>query len=183
MDSLVFVSSNEKKTREIEKILGFPLVRRNLDIPEIQSLDVEEVAKDKARKAYERIKKPVMVEDTGLYIQEWNGFPGALVKWVLRTLGREKICKLLSQNREALAKTCVCLFNGKEMKTFTGEIQGEIAEKPGKSDGFGWDPVFIPSGYEKPFSELGEEKDRISMRRRALEKAKIFLERNPEFLN
>jgi len=179
---LIFVSSNENKTKEIESILGMKLKRVNLNIPEIQSIDVEIVARDKVKKAYDLVKKPVMVEDTGLYIQEWNGFPGALVKWVLKYIEKQGICKLVSKNRKAFAKTCVCLFNGKEMKTFTGEIQGEIAEEPGKSNGFGWDPIFVPLGYEKPFSELGEEKNKMSMRRKAFEKVKTFLEKNPEFL-
>ena len=171
-----FVTSSEDKVREAESILGVKLKRANLDLKEIQSLSVEEVATDKAKRAFDIIRKPVIVEDTGLYIEALNGFPGALIKWVLKTIGNEGLCKLVGENRKALAKTCICFFDGKKLQSFIGELEGIIAEKPRGERGFGWDPIFIPKGYDKTFAELSEEeKNNISMRKIAFLKLKEFL--------
>jgi non-canonical purine NTP pyrophosphatase (RdgB/HAM1 family) len=181
---LYFVTSNEGKVKEVESILGFKVDKVPLDIKEIQTIEVEEVVEDKAKKAFSQFKKTVMVEDTGFYIQTWKGFPGALIKWVLKTLGREELCEALkNNNREVAVKTSVCLYNGNEVKIFNGEVKGIIPEKPRGGDGFGWDPIFQPEGHKKTFGEMTrEEKNAISMRKIALEKAKDFLEANPYFL-
>ncbi|MDP3093339.1 MAG: non-canonical purine NTP pyrophosphatase [bacterium] len=182
---LCFVTSSENKLKEAESILGFKIDKVNLDIKEIQSLDVEEIVKDKAEKAFDLARKPVMVEDTGFYIEAWKGFPGALIKWVLKTLGNDGLCRLLQdKNRTVIAKTCVCLYNGKESMVFCGEIRGKMPEKPLGQNGFGWDPIFMPQGLTKTFAQITpEEKDRISMRKIALVKMKDFLDKNPSSLN
>ena len=181
---LYFVTSNENKVKEAEDILGFEVEKAPLDIKEIQAIEVEEVVEEKAKKVFAQIKKPVMVEDTGFYIQAWKGFPGALVKWVLKTLGKEGLCQIFkNSNRSVVVKTSICLYNGKEAKIFNGEVKGIIPEKPRGEGGFGWDPIFQPEGYEKTFGEMiQEEKNAMSMRKLALDKVKEFLEVNPEFL-
>jgi XTP/dITP diphosphohydrolase len=177
--SIYFITSNQNKVKEAQEILKKKINKANLDIPEIQSLNVEEVVKDKARKAYKKIKMPVLVEDTGLYIESLNNFPGALVKWMLGTIGNEGICSLLKneKNRKISAKTCYCLYNGKNFHIFVGVSNGTLPQNPkGKSD-FGWDSIFVPTGYTKSFAEMSmEEKNLISMRKIALEKLKHFLE-------
>lgn len=170
---IYFVTSNPKKLKEVEAILGIKLKQANIDIKEIQSLDVREVAIDKAKKAFQLLKKPVIVEDTGLYITSLNGFPGALAKWVLRTIGTKKLCKIVGKKREAIARTCVCFFDGRECKAFVGEIRGKISLTPRGENGFGWDNIFVPIGHGKTFSEMGvKEKNKISMRKKALMKLK-----------
>ncbi len=181
---LYFVTSSENKVKEAEGILGFEVNKISLDINEIQTLEIEEVAEDKAKKAFEQVKKPVMVEDTGFYIEAWQGFPGALIKWILKTLDNKGLCLVFQEkNRNVIAKTSICLYNGEEIKVFTGEIKGQIPEKPRGEGGFGWDPIFQPEGHNKTFAEMSqEEKDSMSMRKVALNKMKQFLEVDSEFL-
>jgi len=175
---ICFVTSNENKLREFEEILGFNLKQIELDLDEIQAVEVEKVVEHKTKQAFERIKKPVITEDTGLYFEAWNGLPGALIKWFDKTIGYANLCELLGKNRKAKAQTIVGYFDGKNYRSFIGEISGKIASRPKGNAGFGWDIIFIPDGYKKTFAEMRpEEKNKISMRKIALEKFKEFLRR------
>ena len=181
---LYFVTSNENKIKEAESILSFKIDNISIDVDEIQAIEVSDVIKHKAKAAFHETNKPVMVEDTGLYIRSWKGFPGALIKWVMKTLGNEGLCEALGENREATAKTSICLYNGKSLEVFDGEIRGLISETPRGENGFGWDPIFQPEGHERTFAEMDQvEKDSMSMRKRALDKVHSFLEDNPDFLD
>jgi len=174
---MIFVTGNHQKLKEFEEILGAKLNHSDLDLEEIQSVSVEEVAGYKARQAYNLLKEPVIVEDTGLYFEDLNGLPGALIKHFVKKLSLDKICSLLGEDRKAKAVTCICYFDGEETKTFIGETKGEIADKPRGTNGFGWDPIFIPEGYEKTFAELSdEEKTSKFMRKEAIKKLKAFLD-------
>lgn len=156
--------------------MGIKLNHSDLDIDEIQSVEVEEVARHKAKQAYELLKEPVIVEDTGLYFEELNGLPGALIKFFVKKLTLEQICSLVKENRRAKAVTCIAYFDGEEVRFFIGETEGEIAEEPRGTNGFGWDPIFIPKGYERTFAELtDEEKTSKFMRKEAIKKLKDFL--------
>ena len=118
---------------------------------------------------------PVLVEDTGLAFAAWNGLPGALIKWFLTSLGPEGICRLLRQetNREAAATTLFAYCDGSPVRVFPGVVHGFIPETPRGSSGFGWDGIFQPIGSDLTFAEMtSAEKDRFSMRRRALERAR-----------
>jgi non-canonical purine NTP pyrophosphatase (RdgB/HAM1 family) len=172
-DQLLFVSSNPGKAREVEAILGIPIERLDLDVPEIQALDVEEVARQKALTAFQHVGRPVVVEDTGLYIDALGGLPGALVRWFLGTVGPEGICALIppSADRGARARTAVALCDGESVEVLTGETRGEIAVSPRGVGGFGWDAVFQPLGATRTFAEMEQtEKNVYSMRRQALER-------------
>jgi len=173
---MIFATGNHQKLKEFEKILGIKLNHSDLDLDEIQSIEVEEVAKHKAKQAYDLLKEPVIIEDTGLYFEELNGLPGALVKFFVKKLTLEKICSLVKENRKAKAMTCIAYFDGENLKTFIGETKGKIAEEPRGTNGFGWDPIFIPEGYDKTFAELtDEEKTSKFMRKEAIKKLKEFL--------
>jgi len=179
MKPIYFITSNKNKVREVRAILKRKIIMKNIDIEEIQSLSAEEVVKDKARKAYKIIKKPVIVEDTAYHILSLNSFPGALIKWILTTIGPKGLCKMIPKtNRRVTVKTCFCLYNGKKFHIFTGQVNGKAPLKPQGKSGFGWDPTFIPNGYKKSFAELtAEEKNKISTRKLALEKLEKFLEK------
>ncbi len=174
---LIFATSNINKLKETRK-MGFDVDCKNIELDEIQSIHTEQVAKHKAAQAYAKLRLPVIVEDTGLYINELNGFPGALVKWLAHGLGYEKICRLVDicGNRRAYAETCIAFCNGKTTKTFVGKVKGRIAMHPkGKRD-FGWDYIFIPEGSTKTFAEMSmKEKNAISMRQIAFVKLRRFL--------
>ncbi|MDP2908019.1 MAG: RdgB/HAM1 family non-canonical purine NTP pyrophosphatase [Nanoarchaeota archaeon] len=180
MNNIIFITGNENKLREAKQILGVEIVSKNLDIKEIQDVDLEEVIKDKLMHAYKLIKKPVMVEDTGLFLNALNGFPGALIKQLLGRVGREGIVKLLEgfDDKNVVAKCAVGFTkDGKDLKVFIGEAEGLIVNPRGES-GFGWDPIFQPKGYNKTFAEMsGEEKNSISHRCKALKKFKEYLKK------
>ena len=152
--SFYFITSNKNKAKEIKEVIGTELKVLDLRVREIQEIDVEKVVKDKAREAFSFLKRPVIVEDTGLYIKAWNKFPGALIKWVLKGLGREGICNFLKNERNATAETCFCYYDGKKAQIFKGQIKGEITKRPKGKSGFGWDPIFQPKGFKKTFAEM-----------------------------
>ena len=79
-------------------------------------------------------------------------------------------------NRIAFAESAIAYFDGKKLKIVSAKLEGKIPHKPRGQRGFGWDPIFIPDGYAKTFSEMAmEEKSQISMRKIALEKLRAFL--------
>jgi non-canonical purine NTP pyrophosphatase (RdgB/HAM1 family) len=172
MTHFTFVTQSLDKLNEAERILGMKLDRYDLELPEIQSIDVEEVITYKAKYAYNALgRKPVMVEDTGLYIEAWNGLPGALIKWFIKSVGTTGICSMLHEfhDRRARAKTVVATYDG-QLQIFPGEIHGRVASAPTGEGGFGWDKIFVPEGASRTFAEMSpSEKDSYSMRRLALE--------------
>jgi non-canonical purine NTP pyrophosphatase (RdgB/HAM1 family) len=171
--SLLFVSSNPGKLREVEAVLGAPVDRLDLDLPEIQALAVDEVARHKATTAFERAGRPVVVEDTGLYVAALRGLPGALVRWFLATVGPGGICDLIppGADRAARARTAVAYHDGEVVEVFAGETPGTIVAAPAGRGGFGWDPIFRPAGASRTFAEMETaEKTAYSMRRQALER-------------
>ncbi|OGZ08606.1 MAG: hypothetical protein A3D65_04985 [Candidatus Lloydbacteria bacterium RIFCSPHIGHO2_02_FULL_50_13] len=156
-----------------------PVEHQKLDLPEIQSLDLREVVDDKARRAYELVGSPVLVEDVSVTFHALKRLPGPLIKWFLETLGNQGLCELLDgyDDRGARAEVMFAYCDGGEVKVFHGSVEGTIAKHPRGETNFGWDPVFIPDGHtEKTWAEMtGDEKHATSMRRIALEKLAKFL--------
>jgi len=178
---LLFATSNENKIKEASEILGIEVIGKEIDLPEIQAIDVKKIIEKKAREAYNEVKEPIIVEDTGLYIESLNGFPGALIKWMLKSIDNQGICDLIKHkdNKNAYAETCVGYFDGSQLQIFSGRINGKIASTVKGETGFGWDPIFIPENYDRSFAEMNdEEKNKISMRKIAFSKLKEFLEKN-----
>jgi XTP/dITP diphosphohydrolase len=182
----LFVTSNPNKAREAAEILGVELRSVGLDLPELQALDVAQVAVAKAAAARETLggpDSPVLVEDSGLVIDAWNGLPGALTKWFLRSVGNEGLLKMLSgeENRSARAvcAVAIALADG-SVRVFVGEVEGNIATELRGSGGFGWDPIFVPEGHTETYAELGPRKHEVSHRARALQAARQALRPGPE---
>lgn len=172
MPPLTFITSSENKLHEVVRLLGHPLARAAIALDEIQEVALAPVVAHKTRQAYAQLGGPVLVEDTGLVFAAWNGLPGALVKWFLSSLGNAGTCRLLQHesNRAATATTMFGYYDGTLYRTFSGSIEGIITESPRGTQGFGWDAIFQPVGSERTFAEMApEEKDRVSMRRLALE--------------
>lgn len=183
---LIFVSSNAEKHREIHDTLyavGWEVERLALDLPEVQSLDPAAVAEHKARLAFEQLGgEPVLVEDTGLALLAWNGYPGALIKWVLGAVGEEGICRQLDawMDRRAVATVTLCLYDGAGARTFLGTTTGTITASPRGSFGFGWDSIFQPDGHALTYGEMPREvKMGISMRAQAAAALAEYLRRLP----
>jgi XTP/dITP diphosphohydrolase len=178
VNELYFVTNNENKIREAEEILQIPVKIFRSELNEIQSMDLKEIVSDKVKNAYKLIKKPVIVDDVGVYIRAWNGFPGPFIKFLQKSGDNPLILKMMKEeeNREALVQAAIGYFDGKDLKLFIGEDKGKISQEIRGDVGWGFDFIFIPSGYDKTYAELGPEvKNKISHRRRALEKLKEFL--------
>lgn len=185
---LYLVSRNPGKIVELthlSKIYGIDLVP--IDVPkiEVQSEDLSDVALYSATAAYLSIRRPMIVEDSGLYIKRLNMFPGAMSSYVYRAIGIAGILRLMEgvEDREAVFESVIALAAPKlrGVKLFRGSVQGRISQEPRGSSGFGFDPIFIPSGYSKTFAEMSiEEKNTISHRGRAFRALSRWLSKNCE---
>ena len=182
----LFVTSNYDKALEAAEILGIELHSIALDLPELQSLDFAEVAAAKAiaaREALNNPDSPILVEDSGLVFEAWNGLPGALTKWFLGSTGNEGLLKMLSaygdRSARAVCAVAVATADG-SVRAFVGEVEGEIPPEPRGGGGFGWDPIFVPKGSSLTYAELGPRKHEDSHRTRALHAAREALPGGPE---
>ena len=177
----IFVTTNEHKRREVQQILGVELERVNLDLPEIQAIDPAEVATEKVRAAREALGEPelpIIVEDSGLMVDAWDGFPGALTKWLMSSVGNEGLLRMLGSDDDRSARA-VCVVALAEadgtVRTFRGEVQGEVSREPRGEGGFGYDPVFVPDGSSLTYAEMGEGKSADSHRARAFRAVRAWL--------
>ncbi len=124
----------------------------------------------KARAAWERLGRPVLVEETGLELASLNGFPGPLVKWMLAAVGPEGIAAVAERAGEPRARAvCVFLyFDGEREIAGRGTTEGRLVLPTRGKAGFGWDPVFVPTGETRTYAELGDaRKDELGHRGRA----------------
>lgn len=168
---LYFATSNEHKFKEAKEILsGFELKRFPFPYVEIRSDSLEEVAKDSVAAAYEQLRKPVFVEDAGLFIKSLNGFPGTYSGWAYRKIGSSGIIRLLEgiEERSAVFASCIAYQDGSGIKTFLGECRGSISTEKLGDSGFGYDPVFIPEGKKQTFAQSIILKNKLSHRYNSL---------------
>lgn len=178
MIELCFATGNKGKIAEAKAILGVPLQAYPMELDELQSLDLEQIVTHKVKQAYMKVGKPVFVDDVGLYVQAFNGFPGPFVKFLLEAGGNGLLLKMLSgqSDRNVIARAAIAYHDGTNIHTFIGDVKGVIAPGPRGEGGWGWDPVFIPEGKTMTYAEMGPvEKNAISHRRAALEKLKQYL--------
>jgi len=170
---LYYISHNPFKCEEVKALLtqrGIAVETALLEIKEIQSSSIEEIARDKAKKAFATIKRPLLVEQTGLVFEEYNGFPSGLTQPVWDALGAENFSKLFG-GKAVNAVSIIAYCDGKKVFFFSGETKGQISNEPLGKSMFQWDTVFIPEDYTITFSEMSPpEKSKVSMRRKALEK-------------
>jgi len=178
MKKLTFITGNAGKAKYLSDYFHTPVDHLKLDLTEIQSLDLGEVVGDKARRAYEIVGAPVIVEDVALTFKGMKSLPGPLIKWFLETLGNDGLCNLLDnlKDRRAFAEVKFAICDEHGTHTFTGTMDGTISDHPRGKMGFGWDPIFIPEGYTETWAEMSDdEKHATSMRKIALEKMQKFL--------
>lgn len=127
------------------------------DVPEIQSDDQEAVSIDKARKYYNLLGCPLVVMDSGLFIESLNGFPGIYTKYALDTIGIKNIIKLLDLNKAAYTQRTVVYFDGNELKVFTLRVSGKLSSKPCGDNGRNYDKYFIVDGTNKTIAEMNDD--------------------------
>lgn len=188
-NKMVVATNNAHKLKEIAAILGQEIELLSLkdiqcfaDIPETADT-LEGNARQKAMFIYENYGMDCFADDTGLEVEALGGAPGV---FSARYAGEghdseanmQKLLKELTgkENRKAQFRTVICLIrNGKE-HLFEGIVKGEIIQEKRGGEGFGYDPIFVPEGYDLTFSELGDDvKNTISHRARAVEKLCQFL--------
>ncbi len=176
---LTLVTTNEHKLAELRPLFaeyGVNFETMGIEKVEIRDDSVENVAREAAKHAFTTLQKPVVVDDTGLYIDTLAGFPRSYPAFVLKTIGRGGILRLLEgkTDRSARFVTSVGYSDGENLYTFTGEMRGRISLEERGSEGFGYDPIFIPEGFDRTYAELSfREKTAISHRTRAF---RSFLE-------
>lgn len=174
---IYFITGNQNKFSEAKSIIP-ELEQLDIDLPEIQEIDSEEIIREKLVFASSHHTGDFVVEDTSLALNCLNGLPGPLIKWFEKTIGNDGIADIAKkyENSEAIAKVVVGYKSNDEIAYFEGSIEGNIVSPRGNFD-FGWGPIFQPKGYSKTFGEMDrEEKNSISMRKIAFQKLKDYLE-------
>lgn len=187
--NLIFATSNQNKVLEIQKILPKKFNIKSLkdlnyfeDVPENENT-IEGNAIFKAKYIYEKFNINVFADDTGLEVEALNGEPGVhSARYAGTTRSSEKnIKKLLKnlkniKNRNARFKTVIALIIDNKLHIFSGIVEGYILDSPKGNNGFGYDPIFCPNGFDKSFAELTlKEKNLISHRSLAMKKLIDFI--------
>lgn len=185
---LVFATNNAHKLEEVRAILGnnyevLSLADINLheDIPETAGT-LEGNSLQKAQYVKQHFGLDCFADDTGLEVDALNGEPGVYSARYARE-GHDSeanLSKLLlkmnkKRNRKARFRTIVALIQGEDIHLFEGIVNGTIIKERRGEGGFGYDPIFVPEGYSQTLAEIGEEKNKISHRARAIAKLADFL--------
>jgi len=169
---VLFASSNTHKYEEAEKILAefeIKLEFFKTDLVEIQDESLSKIAVQKALNAYDKCKKPVIVEDDGLFIESLSGFPGPYSSYVFKTIGNNGILKLIGINRTAQFRAIIAFCDSSNEPTlFESSVAGTISKNI-QDGGWGYDPIFIPEKQNKTYAEL-TNKNKLSHRYESLKK-------------
>lgn len=192
MKELYFASQNQNKLREIQAMMP-----DHLELKGLQALNyfeplqedhhtLQENASQKAITIYEKFNVSVFADDTGLEVAALNGEPGVKsARYAGENRSNEANIDLLLKNlegstdRSARFRTVIALILKGKKHQFEGIVEGDIISEKRGSDGFGYDPVFIPKGYNQTFAEMSlEQKNKISHRKRALQAMMDFLKSN-----
>lgn len=186
---ICFATNNEHKLAEVQQMLPETVTLKtlaqigcNVELPETQHT-LEGNSRQKAEYVFEHFQINCFADDTGLEVEALNGEPGV---YSARYAGSQRnaqdnmdllLEKLKGQsNRKARFRTSVTLVLDGEYFQFDGIVEGKILEETRGTEGFGYDPIFVPDGYEKTFAEMtAEEKNKISHRGRAIEKLVAYL--------
>jgi inosine triphosphate pyrophosphatase len=171
MFSFTLITGNAHKLAEFKRLLptDYPFDHLALDLDEIQSLDSEVIIADKARRAYEIVKKPVVVEDVSAGLDHLNGLPGPFIKFFEMQLGADALYQLAGTETAATITCTIAYYDGQQMLLSKGSVNGSVV--PMRVDnGFGFDGVFVPTGQAQTFSQMTPaEKDTISHRSMAIQ--------------
>lgn len=184
-----FTTNNAHKLKEVREILGDSIELLSLsdlgfsgDIPETHET-MEENSLEKARFIFDKYQIPVFSDDSGLEVEALGGKPGVHTAHYSGSRNAvENMSKVLaelkpSDSRKAQFRAVMTYIDESgKANQFEGIVEGQLAPQMSGEDGFGYDPIFIPDGYDKTFAELSSEiKNTISHRKRAIEKLLQFL--------
>ena len=188
---LCFVTNNKNKLLEVSSILK-PIIKINsLDdiefydqIPETGST-LEENSLEKAKYIYDKFGMNCFADDTGLEIDSLDGAPGVYsARYAGLNCNADDNIKLVLNkmkgfsNRKATFRTIITLFLDSEQFFFEGKVDGKISIEPKGDFGFGYDPIFIPNGFNITFGEMSSvDKNKISHRKKAINRLSLFLDK------
>lgn len=175
-----FITGNSMKMREIGEIIP-GLEQCDVDLPEMQSLNPQEVLATKVEAAMRKgIPAPFMVEDTSLHLDCLNGFPGPFIKWLLAAVKAQGVYEIarLHGSLNATGRAIIGYVSPDgRTRFFEGTVRGMLA--PAVRETGNWDPIFVPEGSDRTFLEMGHTaKQRVSHRASAVRKLKTFLDSN-----
>ncbi len=173
-----FVTGSTDKLGQYRRYMATAISHKDIDLVEIQSLNLKEVVEQKAREAFARLGRPVVVEDVALGFHALGGLPGTFIKHFISEVKPDVLCRMLDSfpDRSATAQINVAYYDGKTMAVFAASLEGIISNTPAGENGFGWDTVFIPEGYHRTRAQMTpEQQDETSIRKVAIEKLKKFL--------
>ncbi|MBI2656357.1 RdgB/HAM1 family non-canonical purine NTP pyrophosphatase [Candidatus Woesearchaeota archaeon] len=175
-----FVTSNKNKVKEFRQILEPEIKVNHIEMayPEMRSDNPEEIARHSAQMLANKLKKAVVVEDSGLFIRALNDFPGTCSAYFHKRIGLQGIIKLMEdiKNRQCTYKSSVAYCEPKKQPvSFLGEEKGTVAESARGDFGFGHDPIFIPEGSKKTYGEIENCVELKKFRRKAVLKLREYL--------
>jgi non-canonical purine NTP pyrophosphatase (RdgB/HAM1 family) len=167
MKHITLVTGNPGKLAEWQRMFpaDIQLDAADVDLDEIQSLDLDAIAVDKARRAYEQLKRPVIVEDVSAGLDNLGGLPGPFIKFFEHKLGLDALRQMAAHEGDPATVVCtVAYYNGTHAIIGRGVIHGKAVDSRGDG-GFGFDKNFVPNGHEHTYGEMtDEEKDAVSHR-------------------
>lgn len=171
---LNFVTSNPHKFREAARILcewGIGVEWLKIRYAELQEDSISRIVSSSLDWLDKKVERPFFIDDAGMFVRALSGFPGPYSSYVFRTLGNEGILKLIEGkgDRKAAFRSVVGLMTDEGARLFAAETHGTIAKRV-RGTAWGFDPIFIPDGEDRTYSELGLKKDGVSHRRKSLEK-------------
>ena len=175
--TLFFLTDNKHKVLEVSEVArkyNICIEQEHASKLEIQSMDLAEIAWYAAVNYYLHYRKPVLVEDAGLFIKSLNGFPGPYSSYVFKTIGFNGILRLMEgvDDREAYFESVAVIVYEPYIIIERARVYGEISREPRGEKGFGFDPIFIPRGEKRTFAEMNiAEKNVYSHRAKAVSRA------------
>jgi len=178
---IAFVTTNDGKFQEVfDRLLekGIRIERLDRGYPEIQADSLEKIVRFGATELDESLKGDYLIDDSGLFVDALDGFPGPYSSYAYKRLGCKGLLRLLEgvRTRTATFQTVFLLRRKGEHHVFRGEVAGTISDRERGTGGFGYDPVFIPAGESRAFAEMTvKEKNAYSHRGRAADALLAFL--------
>ena len=156
MMDVVFITGNQHKADYFAKLMGLPIAHQKVELDELQSLDLHEIVEHKARRAYEAVKRPVIVEDVSLEFAALGGLPGPFIKFFIEQAGTEACCQLLDSfaDRSATIRCTFGYYDGEHVELFDSTLAGTISDQPRGDNGYGFDRIFICEGYDITRAEM-----------------------------
>jgi len=175
LQTIPYVTTNKGKFQEVSVFLEqhgnlpFNLAQETLETSEVQSDDQKEITQHKAIEAWNKLQKPLLVEDAGIFFEKYQNFPGTFSKWIFKSLGFEGVSKLYTPGDRAYFQITLCYIeNPENMYFFQERCYGTlIGPKPGHNQSLPFSVLFIPDGFTQTYQELTDSGEKGSFKFRA----------------